>query len=133
MDESSGGSPEQNTTGRITKVTTSLWFLWLVITLGNILTLGNSREPGTWNFVINPWFDLFTPILVFNWSVVTVLIVLAGLVAGHLLTSRLSSAPVRILCNLLILFGLTCTTDLIMRGRPISLYKLLAHLSGHAA
>lgn len=121
MEESSGGASKWSR--RIRRVASSLWVLWLLMALCSLATFYGAGERDTWNYVINPCFDIFTPILVWNWSVLTAVVLFIGLAVGDWLTAKIKFLAVRVVCNLLILFCLTWTIDTIKWDRPVSFAK----------
>lgn len=102
-------------------VVLSLWFAWLLVTTGDFATLGNAAYADVWKYFPHAVFNLFTPILFWNFSVKGVVLLLAGLLVGDLVGRMIRFKSIRVGYNLLCLFSLTAAIDVINWGSPKSI------------
>lgn len=111
-------------------VTSSLWFVWLIMTAGDFATLGGSGYTDRWNYFPNALFNLFTPILFGNLSKTYVLIVIVpllfvGLFVGDWFGKQIKLTSFRVAFNLLFLLGITAAVDEITWGSPKSIDNMV--------
>jgi hypothetical protein len=92
----------------------SLWLVWLVITICDFATIYLGRGP-RWNNFPYVLFNLFTPVLFGNFTAVPLLLV--GLLVGDLVGTRIPWKSVRLLYNLVVLFGLRSPSMRLFGGR----------------
>ncbi len=110
----------------------NLWGMWLIVTMGDLLTIVGAGYKTRWNYVPNTIFNLFTPILFGNLGGAAVKITLplmfGVLWLGNLVGSKINSATLRIVYNLLVLFLLTFAVDYITWGGWISGVRVMEML-----
>lgn len=102
----------------------SLWFAWLVVTAGDFATAYGSGYADSWDYFPNALFNLFTPILLWNFSAKGVTVLFLGLFLGDLAGKWIRFKSLRLVYNLLILFALTAAIDEINWGSPKSIEKI---------
>ena len=111
-------------------VTPSLCFAWLIVTVGDLITLDASGYSDRWNYFPNALFNLFTPILIGNLAkasvlIVTVPLLFVGLFFGDWLGKQSKLMSVRVVYNLLILLSMTAAIDWITWGSPKSIERVV--------
>jgi hypothetical protein len=109
---------------KIGSVLASLWFVWVVVTLGDWLTLERSGMSDDPNYIPNAVFNLFTPILLANFAPITIALLLVGLWLGDHFGKRICTKTIRFTYNLLVLFLLTLGIDVLLWGKPVSLNQI---------
>jgi hypothetical protein len=112
---------------------TSLWFVWLIVTFGDAVTMIGGGERAHWSYYPYALFNLFTPMYLGNFSVtskriVTIPILLGGLFLGDFMGRWIKRVSFRLAYNLFILFLLTVTIDLISQGTAMSVNELAARV-----
>ena len=103
----------------------SLWFAWLIVTACDLVTIYGTGYTDRWNYFPNAIFNLFTPILFGNVSIVTVPLLVVGLFAGDWLGKHIKPTGLRVVYNLLFLLGITTAMDEIKWGSPQSIEHIL--------
>jgi hypothetical protein len=109
----------------------SLWFAWLIITIGDLVTLSGSGHSALWNYFPNALFNLFTPILLGNLLakgpvlVITLPLLFVGLFAGDRAGKPIKLKSLRFIYNLVFLCALTAAIDAITWGTPKSIEHIV--------
>ncbi len=98
----------------------SLWFVWLIVTLADLATAPGSAFSDRWNYFPNALVNIFTPVLLANIAVKSVVVLLAALLVGDFLGRRIKLRSLRLVYNLLFLFALTAAIDVMTWGTPRS-------------
>src|ERR1700683_999818 len=89
----------------------SLWFAWLIVIAGDFAKFPGSGHADYLYYFPNALFNLFTPILLWNFSAKGVTVLLLGLFLGDLAGRRIRFKSLRLVYNLLFLFALTVAID----------------------
>lgn len=108
---------------RIGSVVARLWFVWGVVTLGDLITLQRSGYSDDPNYIPNAVFNLFTPVLVANVNLITIALLPVALWLGNRFGKLIDNIAIRVTYNLLVLFLMTVGIDLLLWGKPLSLHQ----------
>jgi hypothetical protein len=102
---------------RIGSVVASLWLVWGVVTLGDLITLKRSGYSDDPNYIPNAVFNLFTPVLLGNFNLFTIALLPVALWLGNRFGKLIDNVAIRVAYNLLVLFLMTVGIDVLLLGQ----------------
>jgi len=128
---------------------TNLWCLWLIFTYIFITTAHGAEEiSNTFSYLINPLVGLFVPISQFTIQsllgfssdgnisyafseaiIIIPLLILIILFLGNLLSKQLPKNFIRAFFNIIVLFSLTLSVELVVWHGWLAMSKYISHTS----